>query len=661
MASTASTRGPMALTRARIAFVPIARPRERKPRARESHRRRARSAGDPETVTRAHDKSEKNDTLVIEPPATRQRRPGSEKKDDDDGGTEDTDVTRRALVGVLAAVALAAAPVADATESGSSSVSSSSSSSSAVAAPWTRQLFDLAGFGAPTGALSSPPSPSSDRLRQILDLDERAASKAAVGRFVKTGNVDLLLQELDALTRLDEKAITESAEAEAALAAAARLSDNIRDVENAYVGSDSRPDASETPSQRVRLLDRRLNEAESRAKTLRRRVEELGLEAQGADAVYGSALAASVLSTAAMHPVDTIKVRRQTAKQKGKRRERQSLGGGGRGVDPAPAASPPSTSSTSNAYDGNDAGGWTATATATALETATVTAPSPPLDALNVPPLDALNVAAIAEQYSGKRSDGAGGDHPNFVSAVPLSPLTLASLYDGLVPNLIKEGPPLALYLGIYEALKSLLLRNTDLAPVVCYLAAGAVGECVGSVVRVPAEAIKSTRQADGSVTVAGAVAEHFRDGRGRDNLVRAWSVAIVRDVPFGAVQIALFEALKSYLGGLEHPPLGLDGGSFVGEAVLGSLGGGIGAFISAPADVVVTRLIEQRGETDGPTAMETIDDLDDLGPVDMARAIYAEGGVAAFFEGSGERVLYWAPAIGLFLTAYCRFRHWLL
>ena len=528
MAFAASTRGPMALTRARIAFVPIARPRERKPRARESHRRRARSADDPETVARARGSSEKNNELVIEPPATRERRPGSGKKDDDDGGTEDTDATRRALVGVLAAVALAAAPVADATEGVSRSISStSSSSSSAVAAPWTRQLFDLAGFGAPTGALSSPPSPSSDRLRQILDLDERAASKAAVGRFVKTGNVDLLLQELDALTRLDEKAITESADAEAALAAAARLSDNIRDVENAYVGSRSDPEVSRSnPSQRVRLLDRRLNEAESRAKTLRRRVEELGLEAQGADAVYGSALAASVLSTAAMHPVDTIKVRRQTAKGKGKRRRRQTLEGGGRGVDPAPVASPPSASSKSNAYDGNDAGGGTATATATALETATLTASSSPLDA--------LNVAAVAEQYSGMRRGGGGGDPRVDVEPPPPPPLALASLYDGLVPNLLKEGPPLALYLGIYEALKSLLLRNTELAPVFCYLAAGAVGECVGSVVRVPAEAIKSTRQADGSVTVAGAVAKNFGDCKGRSNLIRAWSVAVVRDVPFG-------------------------------------------------------------------------------------------------------------------------------
>ena len=200
--------------------------------------------------------------------------------------------------------------------------------------------------------------------------------------------------------------------------------------------------------------------------------------------------------------------------------------GGGRGVDPAPVASPPSASSKSNAYDGNDAGGGTATATATALETATMTASSSPLDA--------LNVAAVAEQYSGMRRGGGGGDPRVDVEPPPPPPLALASLYDGLVPNLLKEGPPLALYLGIYEALKSLLLRNTELAPVFCYLAAGAVGECVGSVVRVPAEAIKSTRQADGSVTVAGAVAKNFGDCKGRSNLIRAWSVAVVRDVPFG-------------------------------------------------------------------------------------------------------------------------------
>lgn len=45
---------------------------------------------------------------------------------------------------------------------------------------------------------------------------------------------------------------------------------------------------------------------------------------------------------------------------------------------------------------------------------------------------------------------------------IPLTPSGLLSLYDGLLPNLVKEGPPLALYLGIYEALKAALLQ-TDL------------------------------------------------------------------------------------------------------------------------------------------------------------------------------------------------------
>jgi hypothetical protein len=62
------------------------------------------------------------------------------------------------------------------------------------------------------------------------------------------------------LTQLDEKAL-EAADAEAALAAAARLTSNIRDVEDSYVaGADF--EASARERQRVRLLDRRRLEAE---------------------------------------------------------------------------------------------------------------------------------------------------------------------------------------------------------------------------------------------------------------------------------------------------------------------------------------------------------------------------------------------------------------
>jgi hypothetical protein len=47
--------------------------------------------------------------------------------------------------------------------------------------------------------------------------------------------------------------------------------------------------------------------------------------------------------------------------------------------------------------------------------------------------------------------------------------------------------------------------------------------------------------------------------------------VSVIRDVPFGAIQIALFEVLKISLSGMEHPYV--DGDSFFGEAILVRIG----------------------------------------------------------------------------------------
>ena len=52
------------------------------------------------------------------------------------------------------------------------------------------------------------------------------------------------------------------------------------------------------------------------------------------------------------------------------------------------------------------------------------------------------------------------------------------SLYDGLGPNLAKEGVPLTLYLGVYETVKLSLLDNTvffNEHVILCYLLAGGV------------------------------------------------------------------------------------------------------------------------------------------------------------------------------------------
>jgi len=569
----------------------------------------------------------------------------------------------------------------------------------------------LAGFGAPTGVVSSPPLPE-EQLAEIISMDRRAAIRKT--SLIRTSDFDILLQELNALTQLDEKAL-EAADAEIALKISENLAENIRDatesLRTAPAPAAGAAREGELSSQRVRLLERRRLEAEFQKKLLQRKVDEARLENQSQLIVYGAALGASVLSTVMMHPVDTVKVRKQALGAEKLAATTAAELVGDAAEETAFAVASAATVAASAAVDARvvAAAEGGPEASFDAFDDGPVTLrgsePGPLSGARGDEPaaFPSASAAVATVTVARAREDGEGenrGDRGDSASpfgsldrafeelesaygveasayeeeqmpmssalaaaalsapsapifeplGVPLTPAGLASLYDGLLPNIVKEGPPLAMYLGIYEYLKAILLA-TDLrdSPVACYLIAGAVGELIGSVLRVPAEAVKSTQQSKEDISLSEAMSLNFGTAEGRANCVAAWTVAVTRDVPFGAIQIALFEALKIYLSGVADPPF--DGDSFVGEAILGAFGGGVGAFISAPMDVVVVRLIKQ----------QAAGEAEKLGAVGMAKLVYEEGGAAAFFRGSGERVLYWAPAIGIFLTAYCRIRHALL
>ena len=569
----------------------------------------------------------------------------------------------------------------------------------------------LAGFGAPTGVVSSPPLPE-EQLAEIISMDRRAAIRKT--SLIRTSDFDILLQELNALTQLDEKAL-EAADAEIALKISENLAENIRDatesLRTAPAPAVGAAREGELSSQRVRLLERRRLEAEFQKKLLQRKVDEARLENQSQLIVYGAALGASVLSTVMMHPVDTVKVRKQALGAEKLAATTAAELVGDAAEETAFAVASAATVAASAAVDARvvAAAEGGPEASFDAFDDGPVTLrgsePGPLSGARGDEPaaFPSASAAVATVTVARAREDGEGanrGDRGDSASpfgsldrafeelesaygveasayeeaqmpmssalaaaalsapsapifeplGVPLTPAGLASLYDGLLPNIVKEGPPLAMYLGIYEYLKAILLA-TDLrdSPVACYLIAGAVGELIGSVLRVPAEAVKSTQQSKEDISLSEAMSLNFGTAEGRANCVAAWTVAVTRDVPFGAIQIALFEALKIYLSGVADPPF--DGDSFVGEAILGAFGGGVGAFISAPMDVVVVRLIKQ----------QATGEAEKLGAVGMAKLVYEEGGAAAFFRGSGERVLYWAPAIGIFLTAYCRIRHALL
>ena len=457
----------------------------------------------------------------------------------------------------------------------------------------------LAGFGAPTGAVLSPPV-NTIRMDKLEKMNDEA--KKRLSGITTTGNIDILLQELNELQQLDTKELDDM-DAERALLMANSVKENL----DTFSESEK---ASEMNEQKMRLLNKRKEEAELVQRLVDRRVSLGKLNNQTPLIVYGSALAASLIANTTMHPVDTMKVRRITLKSRRNMEERDSMdeldnninrGSGGRGGE----------ASTSMSFD--DSGVATMQA-----PTATATA------------------GKIQEQkpYEPTMNEimGEGG---------------FMSLYDGLGPNLAKEGVPLTLYLGVYETVKLSLLDNTAFFNehvILCYLLAGGCGEFIASLIRVPAEAVKSRTQT--GATIPEAIQSNFKSTRGRENILKTWTVAVVRDIPFGAIQIALFESLKLVLTSQEHAPF--DPNSLLGEAILGACGGIAGSLSVTPLDVVVTRLIQQMESADAAQdsilmsqeegeamtpAMERNSNVD--GPFEMVQKIYAEGGAGAFWSGA--------------------------
>ena len=476
----------------------------------------------------------------------------------------------------------------------------------------------LAGFGAPTGAVLSPPV-NTIRMDKLEKLNNEA--KKRLSGITTTGNIDILLQELYELQQLDTEEL-DDVEAERALLLANSVKENL----DTFSESEK---ASELNEQKTRLLNKRKEEAELVQRLVDRRVALGKLNNQTPLIVYGSALAASLIANTTMHPVDTMKVRRIALKSRKKIEERDSMDelDSGRGSEGGV--------STSMSFD--DSG------------VATMRAPTAGRNA-------ASTTSSSSEQYEPTMQEimGEGG---------------FMSLYDGLGPNLAKEGVPLTLYLGVYETVKLFLLGNTAYFNehiILCYLVAGGCGELVASVIRVPAEAVKSRTQTGASIPEA--IQSNFKSARGRENIFKTWTVAVVRDIPFGAIQIALFESLKLVLTSQEHAPF--DPNSLLGEAILGACGGFVGSLSVTPLDVIVTRLIQQMESADAALdsillsqeegealtpAMERNNNVD--GPFEMVQKIYAEGGAGAFWSGARERVLYWGPAVAIFLSAYCRIR----
>lgn len=322
--------------------------------------------------------------------------------------------------------------------------------------------------------------------------------------------------------------------------------------------------------------------------------------------IYFSAFLASTISTLIIHPLDTWKVRVMTRKRD-------------EDEDQAPST---------YTADGS-------------VEAATIRESQSPSSSLlqslssSSPPLESSTALSA--------TSAACNERPMYMpstNAIPRRAFAeFGSLYDGILPNIVKEGPPSALYLGLYESSIILLKQYpffTD-HKLIMYLLAGAIGEVAGSIVRAPAEAVK-TRVQSGDVTLGDALRTVFLTQKGRENTYKAWSSSIFRDVPAGGIQIAIFETLKLFL--LDAPYIDVNPDTLLSECILGGIGGATGTYVTTPFDRITTMIISSGEE--------------DISMIHAAKRIWSEEGAGGFFVGSRERASYWFFAVGIFLGVYC-------
>eukprot|EP00897_Mesotaenium_endlicherianum_P007458 jgi/Mesen1/6740/ME000344S06020 len=233
------------------------------------------------------------------------------------------------------------------------------------------------------------------------------------------------------------------------------------------------------------------------------------------------------------------------------------------------------------------------------------------------------------------------------------------SLYRGLLASVAVSAPSSAVFFTAYEHVKTAvhkLASNPDLplgflAPLSPIIAA-ALGNVVSSVVRVPPEVIKQRVQADMYRDMFHAVRDLWAK-EGLPGFYTGYTTMVARDIPYAAIQFTVFEQLKKRRQRIlrrrfaqsnvsEDDKLS-ESAHFLSNFWMGAVSGAVASVLTAPIDVVKTRVMTQ----------ELIHGGAYLGMRQTFAKIWVEEGIVAFGRGLAPRVLYKVPASAVFLVCY--------
>mmetsp|Transcript_11734 Transcript_11734/g.15420 ORF Transcript_11734/g.15420 Transcript_11734/m.15420 type:complete len:333 (-) Transcript_11734:185-1183(-) len=230
------------------------------------------------------------------------------------------------------------------------------------------------------------------------------------------------------------------------------------------------------------------------------------------------------------------------------------------------------------------------------------------------------------------------------------NPLRLAGVFSGVAGSLVGQVPYGVLTFGSYEMYKDFLLdRFPTMKPVFVYAMSAVLGDLTGSGWLCPSEVVKQQMQAGMYTSTRQAVSSIWKK-KGLVGLYEGYFGGVARDVPFRVAQLTTFELTKSVALKLKQQRRSQRNEECDNEkslelspieaAACGAVAGTISAAVTCPLDRIKTLLM-----TDSQAYGGTV--------FSCAAKIWAQDGLAGFTQGLIPRVVYIAPSVVIFFTAY--------
>ncbi|BDA42467.1 probable mitochondrial carrier protein PET8 [Coccomyxa sp. Obi] len=215
------------------------------------------------------------------------------------------------------------------------------------------------------------------------------------------------------------------------------------------------------------------------------------------------------------------------------------------------------------------------------------------------------------------------------------------ALYSGILGNLAGVVPASAIFMGVYEPVKTAVEhRVPEDRQFLGSLCGGVAAGLAASFVRVPTEVIKQRMQT-GEFTGAIRAVQGIVRREGARGLFAGYGSFLLRDLPFDAIEFMAYEQLKkAYKASLKRGTTGRTELSAAETSVVGALAGAVTGLVTTPLDVIKTRLMTQG-------VSRKYD-----GIFDCARKIAKQEGAATFFKGWEPRVLWISIGGCVFFTA---------